>query len=109
LSSDLSMKEGAGTLKLDQAQFRELEAFSKFGSDLDAATKAVLDKGARNVELLKQPQFSPETVEKQVAILYVGTQNLMSNVPENKVKEDESKFIHQMEQRYPELLAELQD
>src|SRR5690606_3434108 len=102
-----SMKKAAGTLKLDQAQYRELEAFSKFGSDLDAATKAVLDKGARNVELLKQAQFSPETVEKQVAILYVGTKNLMRNVPVNKVKEFEAEFIQQMEQRYPEVLAGL--
>jgi F-type H+-transporting ATPase subunit alpha len=102
-----SMKKVAGTLKLDQAQYRELEAFSKFGSDLDAATKSVLDKGARNVELLKQAQFSPETVEKQVAILYVGTKNLMRNVPVNKVKEFEAEFIQQLEQRYPEVLQGL--
>jgi len=102
-----SMKKVAGTLKLDQAQYRELEAFSKFGSDLDAATKSVLDKGARNVELLKQAQFSPETVEKQVAILYVGTKNLMRNVPVNKVKAFEAEFIQQLEQRYPEVLAGL--
>src|ERR1700689_4880593 len=75
-----SMKKVAGTLKLDQAQFRELEAFSKFGSDLDAATKSVLDKGAKNVEILKQPQFTPFTVNKQVAILYVGTKNLAAKV-----------------------------
>jgi F-type H+-transporting ATPase subunit alpha len=102
-----SMKKVAGTLKLDQAQYRELEAFSKFGSDLDAATKLVLDKGARNVELLKQAQFSPETVEKQVAILYVGTKNLMRNVPVNKVKEFEFEFIQQIEQRHPEVLQGL--
>ena len=102
-----SMKKVAGTLKLDQAQYRELEAFSKFGSDLDAATKSVLDKGARNVELLKQAQFSPETVEKQVAILYVGTKNLMRNVPVNKVKAFEFEFIQQLEQRYPEVLQGL--
>ncbi len=102
-----SMKKVAGTLKLDQAQYRELEAFSKFGSDLDAATKSVLDKGARNVELLKQAQFSPETVEKQVAILYVGTKNLMRNVPVNKVKAFETEFIQQLEQRYPEVLQGL--
>ncbi|SKB64676.1 F0F1 ATP synthase subunit alpha [Daejeonella lutea] len=102
-----SMKKVAGTLKLDQAQYRELEAFSKFGSDLDAATKSVLDKGARNVELLKQAQFSPETVEKQVAILYVGTKNLMRNVPVNKVKAFEAEFIQQLEQRYPEVLQGL--
>ncbi|SDM55429.1 F-type H+-transporting ATPase subunit alpha [Daejeonella rubra] len=102
-----SMKKVAGTLKLDQAQYRELEAFSKFGSDLDAATKSVLDKGARNVELLKQAQFSPEAVEKQVAILYVGTKNLMRNVPVNKVKAFEFEFIQQLEQRYPEVLQGL--
>jgi F-type H+-transporting ATPase subunit alpha len=67
-----SMKKVAGTLKLDQAQYRELEAFSKFGGDLDAATKLVIDKGARNVEILKQPQYSPYAVEKQVAIIYLG-------------------------------------
>ena len=102
-----SMKKVAGTLKLDQAQYRELEAFSKFGSDLDAATKSVLDKGARNVELLKQAQFSPETVEKQVAILYVGTKNLMRKVPVNKVKAFEAEFIKQLEQRHPEVLQGL--
>jgi len=102
-----SMKKVAGTLKLDQAQYRELEAFSKFGSDLDAATKSVLDKGARNVELLKQAQFSPETVEKQVAILYIGTKNLMRNVPVNKVKSFEAEFIQQLEQRNPEVLQGL--
>ncbi len=102
-----SMKKVAGTLKLDQAQYRELEAFSKFGSDLDAATKSVLDKGARNVELLKQAQFSPEPVEKQVAILYVGTKNLMRNVPVNKVKAFEAEFIQQLEQRYPDVLKGL--
>ena len=102
-----SMKKVAGTLKLDQAQYRELEAFSKFGSDLDAATKSVLDKGARNVELLKQAQFSPETVVKQVAILYVGTKNLMRKVPVNKVKAFEAEFIQQLEQRHPEVLQGL--
>src|SRR5881409_2831979 len=75
-----SMKKVAGTLKLDQALYREMEAFSKFGGDLDPATKAVLDKGARNVEILKQPQFSPYAVEKQVAIIYLGTNGLISNV-----------------------------
>src|ERR1700710_978879 len=96
-----SMKKVAGTLKLDQAQYRELEGFSKFGSDLDAATKAVLDKGARNVEILKQAQFSPFTVEKQVAILYVGTKNLASKVPVNKMKEFEKDYLTQLETRFP--------
>jgi F-type H+-transporting ATPase subunit alpha len=102
-----SMKKVAGTLKLDQAQYRELEAFSKFGSDLDASTKNVLDKGARNVEILKQGQFSPLTVEKQVAIIYLGTKNLMRNVPINKVREFEVEFLTQMELRHPEVLAGL--
>jgi len=102
-----SMKKVAGTLKLDQAQYRELEAFSKFGSDLDASTKTVLDKGARNVEMLKQGQYSPVTVEKQVAIIYLGTKNLMRNVPVNKVKEFENEFTSQLEVRHPETLAAL--
>jgi len=102
-----SMKKVAGTLKLDQAQYRELEAFSKFGSDLDAATKSVLDKGARNVEMLKQAQFSPFTVEKQVAIVYAGTKNLMRSVPIDKVKEFETEFLNQLELRHPETLSAL--
>jgi F-type H+-transporting ATPase subunit alpha len=102
-----SMKKVAGTLKLDQAQYRELEAFSKFGSDLDVATKSVLDKGARNVEILKQGQFSPMTVEKQVAIIYIGTKNLMRSVPVNKVKEFEAEYLQQLELRHPETLKAL--
>ncbi|MEJ5994741.1 F0F1 ATP synthase subunit alpha [Pedobacter sp. Du54] len=102
-----SMKKVAGTLKLDQAQYRELEAFSKFGSDLDAATKSVLDKGARNVEMLKQAQFSPFTVEKQVAIVYLGTKNLMRSVPVNQVKAFEAEFLQALELRHPETLAAL--
>jgi len=102
-----SMKTVAGTLKLDQAQYRELEAFSKFGSDLDASTKSVLDKGARNVEVLKQGQYAPVTVEKQVAIIYLGTKNLMRNVPVNKIREFESEFTSQLEARHPEVLASL--
>ncbi|MFZ7115124.1 MAG: F0F1 ATP synthase subunit alpha [Bacteroidota bacterium] len=88
-----SMKKIAGTLKLDQAQYRELEAFSKFGSDLDASTKATIDKGSRNVEILKQGQYSPLTVEKQVAIIYCGTKGLLRDVPVNKVKEFEAEFL----------------
>ena len=102
-----SMKKVAGTLKLDQAQYRELEAFSKFGSDLDAATKAVLDKGSRNVEILKQPQFSPFSVEKQVAILYIGTKNLAKSVPVNKIREFETMLLSQLESRMPETLKAL--
>ena len=104
-----SMKKVAGTLKLDQAQYRELEAFSKFGSDLDAATKAVLDKGARNVEILKQAQFSPFTVEKQVAILYVGSKNLASKVALNKMKEFEKDFLTQLESRFASTLNGLRN
>jgi F-type H+-transporting ATPase subunit alpha len=99
-----SMKKVAGTLKLDQAQYRELEAFAKFGSDLDPATKAVLDKGQRNVEILKQPQYSPVSVEKQVAIIYLGTQGLLREVPVNKVKEFEETFLVSLEQRHPQIL-----
>jgi F-type H+-transporting ATPase subunit alpha len=102
-----SMKKVAGTLKLDQAQYRELEAFSKFGSDLDASTKNVLDKGARNVEVLKQGQYSPVSVEKQVAVIYLGTKNLMRSVPVNRIREFEAEFTTQLEQRHPEVLAGL--
>src|SRR5471030_1601357 len=102
-----SMRKVAGTLKLDQAQYRELEAFSKFGSDLDASTKTVLDKGARIVEVLKQGQFSPMTVEKQVAILYCGTKGLLRDVPVNKVREFEAEYIAFLEAKHPEVLAAL--
>ncbi|HRQ49647.1 MAG TPA: F0F1 ATP synthase subunit alpha, partial [Agriterribacter sp.] len=101
-----SMKKVAGTLKLDQALYREMEAFSKFGGDLDAATKLVLDKGARNVEILKQPQYSPFPVEKQVAIIYLGTQGLLREVPVNKVKEFEELFLIEMENKLPDVLGE---
>ncbi|MBB6131067.1 F0F1 ATP synthase subunit alpha [Mucilaginibacter lappiensis] len=102
-----SMKKVAGTLKLDQAQYRELEAFSKFGSDLDASTKNVLDKGIRNVEILKQGQFSPVSVEKQVAIIYLGTKNLMRSVPVKDIRKFEAEFTSQLEARHPEVLAAL--
>ena len=102
-----SMKKVAGTLKLDQAQYRELEAFAKFGSDLDAATKSVLDKGARNVEILKQGQFSPLTVEKQIAIIYCGTKGLLRNVPVNKVREFENEYLAIMEANHKDVLNAL--
>ncbi len=102
-----SMKKVAGTLKLDQAQYRELEAFSKFGSDLDAATKAILDKGAKNVEILKQGQYSPYTVEKQVAIIYCGTKGLLSDVPLDKVKAFEKDFLQTLELKHAETLSAL--
>jgi F-type H+/Na+-transporting ATPase subunit alpha len=101
-----SMKKVAGTLKLDQALYREMEAFSKFGGDLDAATKVVIDKGARNVEILKQPQYAPVPVEKQVAIIYLGTQGLMRQVAVRKVKEFEEHFLLEMETKLPDVLAE---
>ena len=104
-----SMKKVAGTLKLDQAQYRELEAFSKFGSDLDAATKAVLDKGVRNVEILKQGQFAPVPVEKQVAIIYAGVRGLFRSVPVSEVKEFEAEYLQQLEQRHPEVLKALKE
>jgi len=101
-----SMKKVAGTLKLDQALYRELEAFSKFGGDLDAATKNVIDKGARNVEVLKQPQYSPFAVEKQVAIIYLGTNGLLKDVAVKRVKEFEEHFLMEMENKLPDVLAE---
>jgi F-type H+-transporting ATPase subunit alpha len=102
-----SMKKVAGTLKLDQAQYRELEAFSKFGSDLDAATKSVLDKGARNVEILKQREGDPYPVEKQIAIIYVGTKGLMQRVPISKVKEFEKEYLTVLEAQHANVLADL--
>ncbi len=102
-----SMKKVAGTLKLDQAQYRELEAFSKFGSDLDAATKSVLDKGARNVEILKQAEFSPLSVEKQIAIIYAGTKNLLKSVPVDKVKEFEESYLTILESNHKDVLDQL--
>ncbi|MGV3612644.1 MAG: F0F1 ATP synthase subunit alpha [Fluviicola sp.] len=102
-----SMKKVAGTLKLDQAQYRELEAFAKFGSDLDAATKSVLDKGARNLEILKQREGDPYPVEKQIAIIYVGTKGLMQNVPVNKVKEFEKEYLDFLEVKHADVLVRL--
>lgn len=101
-----SMKKVSGTLKLDQAMYREMEAFAKFGGDLDAATKSVLDKGARNVEILKQPQYSPFSVEKQVAIIYLGTNGLIREVPVKNVAAFQDAFLHEMEVRLPEVLGE---
>ncbi len=102
-----SMKKVAGTLKLDQAQYRELEAFAKFGSDLDASTKAVLDKGARNVEILKQNQNFPMTVQEQIAIIYCGTKALLNEVPVNKIKAFEFEFIRVMKEKQAETMANL--
>lgn len=102
-----AMKKVAGTLKLDQAQFRELEAFSKFGSDLDAATKAVLEKGSRNVEILKQPQYSPVPVEKQIAIIYLGTKGLLQKIAIDKIRDFESAFLQELELHHKDILDTL--
>jgi F-type H+-transporting ATPase subunit alpha len=104
-----SMKKVAGTLKLDQAQFRELEAFSKFGSDLDAATLNVLEKGRRNVEILKQHQYSPMKVEDQIAILFCGTNNLLRDVPVEKVHDFEENYLTIMRDKHSDVLAELKE
>ncbi|MBI2968567.1 MAG: F0F1 ATP synthase subunit alpha [Bacteroidetes bacterium] len=102
-----AMKKVAGTLKLDQAQFRELEAFSKFGSDLDPATKAVLDKGARNVEILKQGLHAPMTVEKQIALIFCGTKGLVKDVPVNKIKDFSEDFLTVLETQHKNILPDL--
>ena len=102
-----SMKKVAGTLKLDQAQFRELEAFAKFGSDLDASTKLTIERGRRNLEILKQPQFSPVKVEDQVAIIYAATNGLLDTVPVNRVREFEKEFTQVLNARHPDVLKSL--
>ena len=102
-----SMKKIAGTLKLDQAQYRELEAFAKFGSDLDAATTAVIEKGKRNVEILKQGQYSPLRVEEQAAIIYCGTNGLLMDVPVEKIKEFEEEYIYFLHSKHQETLDDL--
>jgi F-type H+/Na+-transporting ATPase subunit alpha len=104
-----SMKKIAGTLKVDQAQYRELEAFSKFGSDLDATTLAILNKGAKNVQILKQGQYAPVPVEKQVAIIYCGTMGLLKDVPINKVKIFENEFLEFLELKHRDILDNLRD
>jgi F-type H+-transporting ATPase subunit alpha len=100
-----AMKKVAGTLKLDQAQFRELEAFSKFGSDLDATTKLTIERGRRNQEILKQPQYSPVSVANQVAIIYASTKGLMDPVPVGQSRAFEKEFYTLLESTYPEALA----
>jgi F-type H+-transporting ATPase subunit alpha len=102
-----SMKKVSGTLKLDQAQYRELEAFAKFGSDLDAVTLSVIEKGKRNVEILKQAQNDPFTVEDQVAMIYAGTKNLLREVPVNKVKEFERDYLEFLNAKHSDTLASL--
>lgn len=102
-----SMKKVAGTLKLDQAQYRELEAFSKFGSDLDAATKSVIEKGARNVEILKQGQYQPIPVGKQIAIIYCGTKGLLLDIPIKKIHDFELEYIDNLERNHNDVLQAL--
>lgn len=99
-----SMKKVAGTLKLDQAQYRELEAFSKFGSDLDEATKFVLEKGKRNVEILKQNVNAPMSVERQVAILYCGTKGLLAKIPVDQVRKFQDEYIAFLETKHKDTL-----
>ncbi|MDG2151050.1 MAG: F0F1 ATP synthase subunit alpha, partial [Polaribacter sp.] len=99
-----SMKKVSGTLKLDQAQYRELEAFAKFGSDLDAATMSVISKGQRNVEILKQAQNDPYSVEDQVAIIYAGSKNLLKDVPVNQVKKFERDYIDYLNAKHRDTL-----
>jgi len=102
-----SMKKVAGTLKLDQAQFRELAAFAKFGSDLDAATSNVIEKGKRNVEILKQPSNTPYKVEDQVAIIYVGSKNLLRQIPVESVREFEKEYLENLRASHEDTLLEI--
>jgi F-type H+/Na+-transporting ATPase subunit alpha len=104
-----SMKRVAGTLKLDQAQYRELEAFSKFGSDLDAATLSILDKGSKNVEILKQPLHVPFSVEKQIAIIYCGTRGLLADLPMEKIREFETEYLNLLEMKHKNTLNALKE
>ncbi|MFM1913793.1 MAG: H(+)-transporting two-sector ATPase [Bacteroidota bacterium] len=101
------MKKVAGTLKLDQAQFRELEAFAKFGSDLDASTKLTIDRGRRNLEMLKQPQFSPQRVEEQVAMIFLSTVGGLDKVPVEKVREFEKDYISVLKATHADTLAQI--
>ncbi|MCK9561545.1 MAG: F0F1 ATP synthase subunit alpha [Bacteroidales bacterium] len=102
-----SMKSVAGTLRVDQAQYRELEAFSKFGSDLDATTMDVLEKGKRNVEILKQGQYTPVPVEEQVAIIYLGTKGLLQKVPIDKIAEFEKEYIDFLKLKHADVLSQI--
>ena len=102
-----SMKKIAGTLKLDQAAFRELEAFSKFGSDLDAATKLVIDRGKINQEILKQAQYSPLRVEEQVAIIYCSSNGFFDGIELSKVSKLEEEFLQHVNSKCKNLLDEL--
>ena len=100
-------KKVAGTLKLDQAQFRELQAFAKFGSDLDPVTLGVIEKGKRNVEILKQAQNDPFKVEDQVSIIYLGSKDLLKAVPVDKIKEFEKKYIELLNLKHKKILSQI--
>ena len=102
-----SMKKVAGTLKLDQAQYRELEAFAKFGSDLDAATMNVIEKGKRNVEILKQSENDPYPVEDQIAIIFAGSKNLLRPVPVERVREFEREYLEYLNMKHRDVLDAL--
>ena len=102
-----SMKKVAGTLKLDQAQYREMESFAKFGSDVDAATQFILDKGVRNVEILKQPQYTPYKVEEQIAIIFCGSRGLLQKVPVSNIRNFETEFISFMHSNHQDVLDTL--
>jgi F-type H+-transporting ATPase subunit alpha len=104
-----AMKQVAGTLRLDLAQYRELAAFAQFGSDLDRATKAKLDRGARLVELLKQPQYQPMPMEEQVASIYAATRGLMDEIPVDKIREFESAYLSYLRDAKQDVLAALRD
>jgi F-type H+-transporting ATPase subunit alpha len=104
-----AMKKIAGTLKVDQAQYRELEAFSKFGSDLDASTMAILNKGAKNVEILKQAQYAPVPVEKQIAIIYCGTMGLLKDVSVDNVKAFENEYLEILDLQHRDILDKLKE
>lgn len=104
-----SMKQIAGTLKLDQAQYRELEAFSKFGSDLDPATQELLNKGQKNTEILKQGQYKPMPVEKQIAVIWLGVENLLRAIPIEKLKEFEKEYLDYLDTNEPDILNTLKE
>ena len=101
------MKKVAGTLKIDQAQYRELESFSKFSSDVDAVTAMTLDRGRKNNQLLIQPQYSPMPVGEQVAIIYCGTKGLMHDVPLEQVRECQNTFLDKMRSAHGDTIATL--
>ena len=101
------MKKVAGTLKIAQAQYRELESFTKFGGDIDPVTARVIDRGRKNQQLLIQPQYHPWPVENEIAVIYCGVNGLLENVPLDKVHDFEEQFLQQLKMTYPGALDEL--